>query len=161
MLRMVMIVALLMGFAVQGQAFEDKMDEGRDFVTPLMAQLDEMGMEPQRDQDGDVLFFHEDRAYLLLFDVRDPEFLILAVPNLWPVEGAEQRRKLAEVVAEVNARAKVARLIETQGHLWAVQEAVFAEPEHAVAALGRLLYNLDNVVEQFQRHMQLATQTGG
>ena len=151
MLRILFLtVALLAAHTLQAETAENAESP---FVQALFTQLEALSLAPRLDEDGDIVFQKENRTYVLIFDPKDPGFMLLALPNIWSIDSEEERARVREAIASVNERAKLARLLERGDKIWVIAEAVYAEPGHAVPMLERLIGTVDNAVALFGMKM--------
>lgn len=114
------------------------------------------GYKPEIDKDGDVAFKKEGRTYFI--DVgaaqKDPQYFRMALPNIWPIESAEERAKVLAAVDYTNMRAKVCKIHTVGDNVWVSIELFVNTPADFKGIFTRSLNAIDGSTAVFARKMR-------
>lgn len=119
----------------------------RDAVVEL---LELEGCKPRVDKDGDVVFTLRELHYVLLFNVQDPEYVRLLLPNFCAVATDPERAAAYEAANETNATCKAAKVTVERGQTHATVECFLATPHHFVPVLMRSAGALEYACNSFR-----------
>ena len=107
--------------------------------------LEENGIEAQ-EQDNDVLFSINQLNFIFRTFTEDPNFVQLILPNVDECSARERR----EVIAEINRRFKVAKIIEVDDKPWIVADSFVYSNENGKILIGRLVGLLTDVFKEYR-----------
>lgn len=120
--------------------------------------LKEEGYLPHYDNDGDIIFKAEGISFLLFAAEDDPEYFRLTLPFFWTIESVEERQRVLQAAAMVNAEVKVVKLYVVEDHAWAGIEMLFEQPEQFKPVFGRAMRMLRHGVQRFTEIMNTPVQ---
>lgn len=116
--------------------------------------LTEEGYRPIIDDDGDVQFKREGKYYFIQVDEDDPEFFILVLANVWPIESEGERIQVL-VAADVSNGTSKASKVQTVGDdVWVSVELFLVRPEDFKEVFERSLEAIDNGLSLFVEKMR-------
>lgn len=119
--------------------------------------LKEEGYKPEIDQDGDVVFKHEGKTYVITIDERDPQFFRLVLPNIWSrdIDTVDAELLFVMAAAQVaTAVTKVAKVhVVGNKSVWVSIELFVMRPEDFQGVFYRLLSAMDAAKQQFSMVM--------
>ena len=87
-----------------------------------MIRLSALGITGSIDGDGDIAFTHREKIWILFVDESDPMFFRIALPNFWPIEDEDERRRAHAACGRVTGTAKVAKVFVNDDNVWASAE---------------------------------------
>lgn len=108
--------------------------------------LEENGFEAQHD-DNDVMFSVNGLNYLCHFYPEDPYFIQLMLPQV----DDKSAKDLRDVIADINRRFKVAKIIEVDDKPWIVAECFTYSSENGKILIGRMVKLLTDVIMYYRR----------
>jgi hypothetical protein len=116
--------------------------------------LAEEGFRPEVDDDGDVVFKREGRVFFIDVHEDDPEFFMIALPNIWPIESAEERIQVLSAAAHTNENEKAAKVFTKKDDVWITIEMFVNDPEDFKTVFDRSLEAIDSAVDTFVARMK-------
>jgi hypothetical protein len=128
--------------------------------TRLFTILTEEGYGSVRlDQDEDLLFKADGRAYCFLFQKGDPAFLRLLMPNFWEIEDEDERARARVACYEASSACKCASVFLRNDDTWASAETLVTDVASIDARFVRRLVSMvGTAVDEFVRHMRAELQ---
>jgi hypothetical protein len=116
--------------------------------------LTEEGYRPTVDQDGDVVFKHEGKTYFIDVHEKDPSFFMIVLPNIWPIESAEERIQVL-VAADVANREVMSAKVATKGdNVWVTLEMFVKSPADFQGIFDRALSAIGTATDTFAAKMR-------
>jgi hypothetical protein len=76
-------------------------------------------------------------------------------PNLWPIQGDEERRRVLRACDLANAGTKAAKMYTVRNDVWASVEVFVTDPEAYKKLLFRLLSTLQFAMDIFAREVAI------
>jgi len=116
--------------------------------------LDEKGWEPEVDKDGDVVFKTDDKTYFIDVHEKDPEFFMIALPNIWPIESATERTQVMKAADHANSTTMAAKVYTKGNNVWVTAETFVADPRDFEGIFGRCFSSLKTSTDQFISKMK-------
>lgn len=135
-------------------AFAQEEDHGDALRKMYMDYLSEEGYRPSVDKDGDVVFKYEGHTYFVDVHNKDPEFFMIALANIWPIESEEERVKVMAAADYVNREAKAAKVSTKEDDVWVTVEMFVAQPEDFKGIFERALDAIGTGVDYFVKEMK-------
>lgn len=113
--------------------------------------LEENGIEAQCD-DNDVVFSINRLNYVCRFFSDDPYYIQIMLPHIDQKSAHEVR----DIIADINRRFKVAKIIEVDDNPWIVADCFVYSIDKGKLLIGRMVRVLTDVYEEYR---QLTSET--
>ena len=108
--------------------------------------MEENGIEAKKD-DNDVLFSINQLNFIFRSFPDDPYFIQLILPNVEESDVKERRG----VIADINKRFKVAKIVEIDKKPWIVADSFVYSDENGKMLIGRLVKLLTDVFNEYRK----------
>lgn len=108
--------------------------------------LEENGFEA-KSHDNEVVFSINQLNFMFRTYPDDPFFFQLILPNIDGDNIIERR----DVIADINRRFKVAKIIEVEDRLWIVADSFVFSDENGEKLIARLIRLLTDVINEYRR----------
>lgn len=116
--------------------------------------LEAKGYDPSIDKDGDVQFKIGKRTYFVDVHKDDPEFFMIALPNIWPIESEQERRQVLAAADRVNREDKAVKVTTKDDDVWVTCEVFLPSAQDFNLVFNRMLKAIDGGVDAYVKHMK-------
>jgi hypothetical protein len=115
--------------------------------------LTDEGFRPSVDADGDLAFKVEGRTYWIFVD-EDEELFRVVSPELWQVQGDEERGRVDAVALRVTDHTKAAKVLTTRQGAVATIEMFASSPASVFPVFNRVMQAIQTAVRAFAEEMR-------
>lgn len=115
--------------------------------------LTEEGYSPKIDSDGDITFKREGMTFCIFAAENDKEFFRLALPNFWPIESEDERRKVVAAANAATGSVKVGKVFMIGDNVWATVELLVDPIENFGKVFNRSLSIITACLQRFREGM--------
>lgn len=105
------------------------------------------------DEDGDIQFEYQEKAYFIGVDENDPEFFRVVMFNIWPISDLLEGNKVLLALDKVGRDHKVVKGYIHSENVWLAIEMFVNSPQDAANLLDRCLQSLEEAALTFVEAM--------
>lgn len=115
--------------------------------------LSEEGYSPRIDSDGDITFKREGLTFCLFAAENDQEFFRLALPNIYPIDSEDERRRVIAAANAATGAVKVGKVFTVGDNVWVSVEMLVDPIENFSKVFSRSLAIIAACVQRFREGM--------